>query len=308
MSTANIKRTPESRFTNLPEFAFVPRYCELPDERFGRLRMHYLDEGPVDAPVVLLMHGQGTWSYMYRKMIPRLVAAGYRVVAPDYIGFGRSDKLPDTEDYSFQNHVDWLVCFLDTLQIRAATAYLFDWGGYFGLRIAAGHPEFFGRLVLSNTMLPQGQGGSGRQWFLNWREQQFALPKFPQGEMVNTGVVEKLQPEIIAAYDAPYPDESFKTGPRRFPMILPIWPDDPASIANADAWQKLAGWTKPVLTLFSASLGSGSLGPEAIKAHIPGAQGQAHALLEPAGFYIVEDRYREIAERIAEFAGDSAQA
>ena len=145
--------------------------------------------------------------------------------------------------------------------------------------------------------------GSGRDWFLNWREQQFALPMFPQGEMVNSGVVRKLAPEIIAAYDAPYPDESYKTGPRRFPMILPIWPDDPACIANAAAWQKLAGWTKPVLTLFSEGLRGNSMGPAQIQAHLPGAHGQPHALLGPAGFYIIEDQAAELAARLAAFAG-----
>jgi haloalkane dehalogenase len=192
------------------------------------------------------------------------------------------------------------------LGLREVTAYLFDWGGFFGLRLAAERPDLFGRIILSNTMLPQGQAGSGREWFLKWREQQFALPRFPQGEMVNSGVVRKLAPEVISAYDAPYPDEDHKTGPRRFPMILPIWPDDPAAIANRAAWQKLAGWEKPVLTLFSESLAGNNMGPEPIKAHIPGARGQPHALLDPAGFYIVEDQAAELAARIAAFAGSSS--
>jgi haloalkane dehalogenase len=296
-------RTPDSRFENLREYDFEPRYLEIPDARFGSLRMHYLDEGPRAGRVILLLHGQGCWSYAFRNFIPPLTAAGYRVIAPDYIGFGRSDKLRDTEHYSFQGHLDWLTAYFDGLALREATAYLFDWGGFFGLRLAAERPEFFGRLVLSNTTLPTGQGGSGRDWFLKWREQQFALPKFPQGEMVNSGVVRKLAPEIIAAYDAPYPDESYKTGPRRFPMILPIWPDDPACIANAVAWQKLAGWTKPVLTLFSESLRGNSMGPERMQAHLPGARGQPHALLDPAGFYIIEDQAAELAARLAAFAG-----
>ena len=295
-------RTPEDRFRNLPGYAYTPHYQAIPDPRYGPLRMHYLDEGPRDAPVVLLMHGQGCWSYAFRNFIPPLTAAGFRVVVPDYIGFGRSDKLRDTEHYSFQAHLDWLTAFLDSLVLREVTAYLFDWGGYFGLRLAADRPDFFGRLVLSNTMLPTGQSGGGRDWFLKWREQQLALPKFPQGEMVNTGVVRSLAPEIVAAYDAPYPDESYKTGPRRFPMILPIWPDDPACIANAAAWEKLAHWTKPVLTLFSASFAGTNMGPELLKAHVPGAQGQQHALLDPAGFYIHEDQTDALVERIAGFA------
>lgn len=295
-------RTPEERFVGLPGYPFAPHFLEVPDPRYGRLRMHYLDEGSLGAPVVLLLHGQGCWSYAFRNFVGPLTAAGFRVIVPDYIGFGRSDKLRDLEHYSFQSHLDWLTAFFDALGLREVTGYLFDWGGFFGLRLAAERPELFGRLVLSNTMLPRGQSGSGREWFLTWREQQFALPRFPQGEMVNSGVVCKLGPDIIAAYDAPYPDESYKTGPRRFPMILPIWPDDPAAIANAAAWQKLTSWTKPVLTLFSAGLAGNNMGPEPIKSHVPGARGQAHALLDPAGFYIVEDQAAELAARIAAFA------
>ena len=297
-------RTPDEKFLNLPDYDFAPHYVTVPDERFGALRMHYLDEGARDGHVILLLHGQGCWSYLYRRMIPLLSAAGYRVIAPDYIGFGRSDKLPSTEDYSFQRHIDWLTAFLDHLALRDVTAYLFDWGGFFGLRIAAERPEFFGRLVLSNTNLPTGKE-SGNAWFIKWREEQFAMPRFPQGEMVNDGVVRKLRPEIIAAYDAPYPDESYKTGPRRFPMILPILADDPAAIANARAWEVLSGWQKPVLTLYSASFAGSAMGPERLQAHLPGARGQDHALLSDANFYIVEDQWRELTRRLLGFASAS---
>ncbi|MEO7385744.1 MAG: haloalkane dehalogenase [Gammaproteobacteria bacterium] len=295
-------RTPESRFRNLPGFAFTPHYINVPDARCGTLRMHYLDEGGLEAPAVLLLHGQGCWSYLYRRMLPLLVQNGFRVIAPDYIGFGRSDKLPSTGDYTFQRHIDWLTAFLDALQVPPLTAFLFDWGGFFGLRIAAERPEFFARLVISNTMLPMGQGG-GRDWFIKWREQQFALPRFPQGEMVNEGVVQKLAPETIAAYDAPYPDETYKTGPRRFPMILPIEEDDPAAIANRRAWERLAEWQKPVLALYSAAFAGSAMGPERLLAHLPGARGQNHALLPDANFYIVEDQGPELARRVAQFAG-----
>jgi haloalkane dehalogenase len=299
-------RTPDERFLNLPDFDFAPRYVTVPDDRFGTLRMHYVDEGPRDRHVILLLHGQGCWSYLYRRMIPLLVASGFRVVAPDYIGFGRSDKLRSTADYSFQRHIDWLTAFLDAVALRDVTAYLFDWGGFFGLRIAAERPEFFARLVLSNTNLPTGKG-SGNAWFIRWREEQFAMPRFPQGEMVNAGVVQKLRPEIIAAYDAPYPDESYKTGPRRFPMILPILANDPAAIANAQAWEVLAGWQKPVLTLYSASFAGSAMGPERLQAHLPGARDQDHALLADANFYIVEDQWRELARRLIGFASASGQ-
>lgn len=294
-------RSPEERFQGLPGFPFAPHYLQVPDARYGSLRLHYLDEGPRAGRIVLLLHGQGCWSYMYRDVIGPLVAAGLRVIAPDYIGFGRSDKLLECEHYSFQSHLDWLAAFLDALALREVTAYCFDWGGFFALRLAGERPELFGRLALSNTMLPLGQGGSGREGFLRWREAQFALPRFPQGEMVNTGVVRKLAPETIAAYDAPYPDERYKTGPRRCPMILPIWPEDPACIANARAWERLARWEKPVLTLYSAGRG-GVMSPDAIQRHVPGARGQPHALLDPAGFYLVEDHAAEIARRLRDFA------
>lgn len=297
---AGVLRTPDSRFRALPGYDFRPRYLQIADARFGRLRMHYLDEGSKRAPVVLLLHGQGSWAYLYRKMIPVLVAAGYRVIVPDYIGFGRSDKLVRLEDYSFQQHIDWLTAFLDGARLTGVTAFMFDWGGYFGLRIAAERPEFFGRIVLSNTMLPKGMS-QGREWFVKWREKQFALPRFPQGEMVNDGVVHKLSPEVIAAYDAPYPDETYKTGPRRFPMILPIMDDDPASIANASAWDTLSGWQKPVLTLFSAR--GGGMRPDALQAHLPGARGQPHALIDEASFYIVEDQPLVLAQHLIAFAG-----
>jgi len=295
-------RTPDERFENLPDFPFKPHYLDVPDNTFGDLRMHYLDEGPADGKIILLMHGQGCWTYIFRKMIPVLVHGGYRVIAPDYIGFGRSDKLPGTEDYSFQKHVDWLTAFFRGMQLQGVTAYLFDWGGFFGLRIAAEHPEIFDRIALSNTQLPTGDS-PGREWFINWRTEQFALPEFPQGEMVNSGVKHELSQETIAAFDAPYIDETFKTGPRRFPMILPISPDDPAAPANQVAWEKLASWDKPVLTLYSAEFSGSSMGPEKILNHVPGTRGQEHELLADAGFYIVEDKSTELAERLLKFAG-----
>jgi haloalkane dehalogenase len=294
-------RTPDACFDNLPNYDFKPHYLEVPDEKFGRLRMHYLDEGPADGQIILLMHGQGCWSYIFRDMIPVLVGGGYRIIAPDYIGFGRSDKLPSTEDYSFQKHIDWLTAFFRGMQLEGITAYLFDWGGFFGLRIAAEHPEIFERIALSNTQLPTGDS-PGRDWFINWRAEQFALPQFPQGEMVNSGVKNKLSAETIAAFDAPYIDETFKTGPRRFPMILPISPDDPAAPANKIAWAKLASWGKPVLTLYSSDFTGSSMGPDKILNQIPGTRGQNHALLDNAGFYIVEDKATELAERLLEFA------
>lgn len=297
----SVIRSPDDNFVDLPEYDFAPNYAEIADPDFGTLRMHYLDEGPRDGAIMLLLHGQGCWSYIFRKMIPPLVAGGFRVIAPDFIGFGRSDKLSSTDDYSFEKHVCWLKAFFEHMTFRSISAYLFDWGGFFGLRIAGDLPEVFERMALSNTQLPVGDA-PGREWFLNWRAEQFAMPRFPQGEMVNDGVFHKLTPATIAAFDAPYPDESFKTGPRRFPMILPISPDMESVPENRAAWENLATWSKPVLTLFSASFKGTAMGPEKILHHIPGAQGQDHALLEEAGFYIVEDQPEQLSTRLLKFA------
>lgn len=296
-----VLRTPDACFANLPDYEFEPHYVEVPDERYGPLRMHYLDEGKRDAPVVLLTPTQGSWVYIYRHMIPLLVTAGFRTVAPDYIGFGRSDKLPDEADYSFQRHIDWLKSLLNQLEITDATGFLFDWGGFFGLRLAAEEPQFFARLVCLNTQLPTGDPSAGHTWFRNWREQMLSLPRFPQGEMVTTGVVRTLSAEEIAAYDAPYPETSYLAGPRRFPMILPIDPDNPARPANLAAWEKLASYRKPVLTLFAESFLGTSTGPEQLIEHIPGAAGQPHAGIADTSFYIIEDAGEELARRTIDF-------
>jgi haloalkane dehalogenase len=300
-------RTPEECFTDLPDYAFEPHYLEVPDERFGPLRMHYLDEGDADGEVILLTPTQGSWAYIYRHLIPLLTAAGYRTIAPDYIGFGRSDKLPAVEDYSFQRHIDWLKSFLNQLDIRDATGFLFDWGGFFGLRLAAEEPQHFARLILLNTQLPTGEPSAGHDWFRNWREEMLAMESFPQGDMVNSGVTTPITPAEIAAYDAPYPEERYKTGPRRFPMILPIDVDNPARPANLAAWEKLSHWNKPVLTLFADSFLGTSMGPEQLIRHIPGAQGQAHAGLPDTSFYIIEDAADELARRTCEFISATSQ-
>ncbi len=298
-----ILRTPDERFNDLPDYDFAPNYVDVPDDRYGRLRMHYIDAGDPSAPVILLTPTQGSWVYMYRHMIPILVAAGFRTVAPDYIGFGRSDKLPQETDYSFQRHIDWLKALLKQLRIVDATGFLFDWGGFLGLRLAAEEPHHFARLVALNTQLPTGDPSSGHAWFRNWRKEMLAMDSFPQGEMIRTGVKTPLLPECIAAYDAPYPEERYKTGPRRFPMILPIELDDPARPDNLAAWDKLGSWEKPLLTLYSADFVGTSMGPEQLLEHVPGAAGQPHAAIENAGFYIVEDAGPELAQRVIDFAG-----
>lgn len=296
----NIKRTPANRFSNLSDYDFQPHFIDVIDGKIGTLRMHYLDEGPRDGHMILCLHGQASWSYLYRHMIPVLVGQGFRVIAPDYIGFGRSDKLAVDADYSYQRYINWLTSFLIGMKIKNVTAYMFDWGGHFGLRIASEHPGMFNRIILSNTLFPMGPQEKSDE-FVKWANKVVKTPIFPISKMVNKGVVNKLSPDVIKAYDAPFPDESFKAGPRSFPMIMPLATDRPGVAENRAAWKKLATWEKPVLTLFSQHSAETEVPPTKFQQHIPGAKGQPHALLPNAGFYIVEDKSEELAKRIIDF-------
>jgi haloalkane dehalogenase len=298
--TSAVKRTPEERFRNLPGYDFAPHYIEVTNNKTGSLRMHYIDEGSRDGHIILCLHGQASWSYLYRKMIPILVGQGFRVIAPDYVGFGRSDKLASDTDYSYQGHIDWLKSFLLAMNMKNVTAFLFDWGGHFGLRIAADNPDFFNRIILSNTLFPMGPQERSDE-FVNWAEKIVKQPVFPIGEMVSRGVFKKLSLDIIEAYDAPFPDESFKAGPRTFPMIMPIAADRAGVSENRAAWQKLSNWEKPLLTLFSKRSAETEVPPSKFQNHIAGARGQPHALLPDAGFFIMEDKSEELADRIVDF-------
>lgn len=285
-------RTPDARFENLPEFPYAPRYHTL---RSG-LRMHYVDEGPREAPVVLMLHGEPTWSYLYRKMIPLFTAAGLRAIAPDLVGFGRSDKLPRMADYSYQGHVDWLREWMEALDLRRMTLICQDWGSLLGLRLAAEHQVRFDRIVVANGFLPTGDLPANRAFRL-WRAFAMYSPWFPIGRIVNSGVANKLSPAEIAAYDAPFPSSAYKAGARAFPRLVPTRPDDPAAPANRAAWEKLGQWQKPFLTLFGAGdpiLGRAD-GP--LQAQVPGAKGQPHARLR-GGHFVQEDQGAEIARRV----------
>ena len=295
-----ILRTPDARFQNLPEYDFEPNYIEIPYGASGTPRVHYIDEGDTNAPVVLCFHGQGSWAYIYRRAIPKLVDAGLRVVAPDFIGFGRSDKLASVEDYSFKAHVEWIKTFVREMDFQDVTPIMFDWGGFFGLRVAGENPELFDRIVLSNTQLPTLVDGES-EWFNRFRATVLGMKSFPMGKMVAGGVTNKIGPEIIDAYDAPFPDESYKTGPRAFPMIHPITEYDAPIAANRAAWEALAEFQKPVLTVFADSTASSAMPPEMAQNHIPGAQGQNHVIIENAGFYVVEDAPVQIADAVADF-------
>ena len=225
MTDAAILRTPEDRFDNLPDYDFQPNYLEIDHEK-GPLRMHYVDEGPRDGPVVILLHGEPTWSYLYRKMIPPLAAAGFRALAPDFIGFGKSDKLTDRNAYSYLSHVTWMKQWLDRLALEDVTFFGQDWGGLIGLRLVAENPERFARVMIGNTALPTGHHDLGEA-FRQWREFSQSSPTFNIGGIVSRGTVSGLSDAEVAAYDAPFPDESYKAGARAFPMLVPASPDDP---------------------------------------------------------------------------------
>ncbi len=301
----DLLRTPEERFRNLADFPFEPRYVRIPRGK-ETVRMHYLDEGDKGAPVILCLHGQASWSYAYRKMIPIFTAAGYRILAPDFIGFGRSDKLPADADYTYQSHVEWTARFCQEMGLENATGFFFDWGGMFGLRTAVDHPDMFARLVLSNTALPRGDKLKAAIWTFGWRLYLRRQKKFPIGKMIEGMTAKDVPGSTVDACDAPYPDESFKTGPRQLPRLIPATPFHEASTPNKAAWKVLKTWKKPVLTLFSESFAERGPKPKDFIEHIPGARGQPHALIPNAGFFIVEDQPEVLAEKTLAFIKSTA--
>jgi haloalkane dehalogenase len=296
----DVLRTPDERFADLLGFPFEPRYLEVPSGDGGALRMHYVDEGPAGGDPVLLLHGEPTWSYLYRKMIPVLTAAGHRAVAPDFVGFGRSDKPMRREDYTYQRHVDWTRAGLEMLDLRDVTLVCQDWGGLIGLRLAAEHPDRFARIVAANTFLPTGDRSPGEA-FLAWRRYSQETPDFQVGSIVKGGCVTDLPPEVIAAYDAPFPDDRYKAGARQFPMLVPISADDAAAAPNRKAWEVLLRWEKPFLTAFSDSDPITRAGAPALQAMIPGAEGQPHTTIEGAGHFLQEDKGEELAAVVVDF-------
>ncbi len=297
----DILRTPDDRFEGLDGFPFAPHYAEIPDGDGGTLRVHYLDEGPAEASPVLLMHGEPSWSYLYRHMIGPLVVAGHRVIAPDLVGFGRSDKPVATTDYSYAHHVDWMSAVVfDALDLHDITFFGQDWGGLVGLRLVAADPERFARVAVGNTGLPTGDGRPSEA-FLAWQRFSQETKDFPVGAIVNGGCVTDLPPEVIAAYDAPFPDDSYKAGARIFPSLVPTSPDDPAAEANKRAWQVLATFERPFLTCFSDSDPITKGGAAPFLARVPGTNGQAHTTITGAGHFLQEDNGRQLAEVLAAF-------
>lgn len=291
-----ILRTPDERFAALPGYPFAPNYIDLTDG----LRIHYVDEGPPSGETVLMLHGEPSWSYLYRKMIPLVTSAGLRAVAPDLVGFGRSDKPASRDNYTYESHVRWMTDFIEKVDLREITLVCQDWGGLIGLRVAAEHPDRFARIVAANTFLPTGDNPPGEA-FLRWQNFSQTSPVFPIGNIVNGGCTTDLAPEIVAAYDAPFPDDSYKAGARQFPALVPTRPDDPASDANRQAWKVLSAWTKPFLTAFSDEDAITRGADKRFQKLVPGCEGQPHTTIKGGGHFLQEDRGEELARVVVEF-------
>jgi haloalkane dehalogenase len=291
-------RTPDERFEKLADYPFAPNYVDVGAGGGPALRLHYVDEGPADAAPILLMHGEPTWSYLYRHFVPALAANGHRALAPDLIGFGKSDKPAERTDYTYERHVAWMSDWLVSLGLKNITLFCQDWGGLIGLRMVAAFPDRFARLVISNTGLPEGESiGAG---FEGWRDFSQTAPAFKTGRIVNGGCLRDLSAEEITAYDAPYPDESYQAGARQFPMLVPVTPEHASVAENKAAWGVLQAFAKPVLTCFGDSDQIlGHLDAE-IQRRIPGARGQPHRKIH-ASHFCQEDCAQELIQLIDDF-------
>lgn len=296
----DVVRTPESRFVGLPGYPFEPHYLDVRAPDSGAVRMHYLDEGPRDATPIVLLHGEPTWSYLYRTMIPPLVDAGYRVLAPDLIGFGKSDKPTRMADYTYLRHVTWVTSWLEQLDLRDITVFVQDWGSLIGLRIAAERSDRFRRIVVGNGFLPTAQQATPLAFHV-WRTFARFTPVFPTGRIVRTGTVNPMSREVAAAYDAPFPSRKYLAGARSFPRLVPTSPDDPAIPANRAAWDELGRWEKPFLCLFGANDPILGKADRPLIEHVPGARDQPHDRIR-AGHFLQEDAGGELAQRIIDWS------
>ncbi|MGX9460518.1 haloalkane dehalogenase [Shewanella sp. A14] len=297
-------RTDDSCFAHLAGYDFSANYLMVDDSEGGELRVHYLDEGPKGAEPILLLHGEPSWSFLYRKMIPILVQAGHRVIAPDLVGFGRSDKPSKRSDYTYQRHVDWMTSLVLQLDLSNITLVCQDWGGLIGLRLAAEDTNRYARIVAANTMLLTGDYDPGEA-FKNWQKYSQDVEQFQIGNIINRASVEDLSAEVIAAYDAPFPDESYKEGARQFPLLVPITPDDPAAEKNRAAWKVLSQWQKPFLTAFSDSDPITAGGDKLMQKLIPGSKGQKHTTITNAGHFLQEEKGENLAKVVVTFIADN---
>jgi haloalkane dehalogenase len=303
-----ILRTPEARFVGLADFPFEPHYVDVPaGDGQSTLRVHHLDEGSPDAvETVLLLHGEPSWSYLYRKMVPPLAVAGFRVVAPDLVGFGRSDKPAARDDYTYARHVEWMrAALFDRLDLSGLTLVAQDWGGLIGLRLVAEHPDRFRRVVVANTGLPTGDTDLGEA-FLAWQRFSQETPELPVGSIVAAGCTSAPPPDVVAAYDAPFPDESFKEGARQFPLLVPSRPDDPAAAANRRAWEVLSTFDRPFLCAYSDADPITTGADRQFLATVPGTKGQQHTTIAGGGHFLQEDRGPELAGVVIDFIAAGA--
>ncbi len=301
-------RTPDERFENIPDFPFEPHYIEIDD-----IRIHYVDEGSNDEEVILLMHGEPSWSFLYRNMIPPLVKAGFRVVVPDLVGFGRSDKPTEQSDHTYAKHVEWMTKWMLSIDLKNITLFCQDWGSLIGLRMAIENQDRFKRIVLSNGGLPtggtegfiSGEANENLERFKQWREFSRTTPALPIKMILQMGTTSKLSRDILKAYDAPFPDESYKAGARIMPSRVPITPDDPEHEANTIAQEQFKKWNKPFLTAFADSdpiTGGGDIMWHDL---VPGAKGQNHTTIKNANHFVQEDGGPELAKIIINFIKDN---
>lgn len=304
MSTAapRVLRTPEGRFEGLEDFCFQPRYLNLADARFEALRMAAIDEGPRDAPVALLLHGEPTWSYLYRKIIPRVTAAGFRAVAPDFVGFGRSDKLANRGDYSYEGFVRWLRGFVEALDLTRITLVCQDWGGPIGLSVLAQQPERFVAVLAANTILPnceappRGVAGWPGMIIENWVATAAAATDLPVSGIIAAVCRQLPATPVLHAYDAPFPDASYKSGVLAFPGLIPIRPDMSGIAENRRVWSLLEKFKKPFVTAFSDSDPTTAPWAEVFRTRVPGATGQPHPTIHDAGHFLQEEQGEALAQ------------
>lgn len=292
----DVLTTPDSRFENLAGYPFAPHYLEVAASDTQPLRMHYVDEGRADGPPIVLLHGEPTWSYLYRTMIPPLADGGHRVLAPDLIGFGRSDKPSRIGDYSYLRHVEWVTSWLEHLDLRDVTLFGQDWGSLIGLRIAAEQSDRIARIVVANGFLPTAQRRTPPAFYA-WRAFARYSPVLPAGRLVAAATVHKVPAEVRTGYDAPFPDKTYQAGARAFPLLVPTSPGDPAVPANRAAWEALGRWEKPFLAVFGARDPILGRADRPLIGHVPGAAGQPHARIN-GGHFVQEDCGPELAARI----------
>ena len=292
-------RTPDSRFENLSGYAFEPNYIDV-----DGLRMHYVDEGPKDGATVLLLHGEPSWSYLYRHMIPPLAKVGFRVIAPDLVGFGRSDKPVNKSDYSFAGHVAWMKEFVETLDLDDITLFCQDWGSLIGLRVAAENEHRFARIALGNGGMPTGDRETSKA-FKAWQKFARFSPWFPIGKLIQKATTTDLSAEIVDAYDAPFPSAKYKAAARAFPLLVPTTPTDPATEANRAAWEVFKRWEKPFLTTFSNRDPITRGGEKMWQESVPGAKSCEHVIIKNAGHFLQEDKGPELAEVLIRFIESS---